>query len=65
MGDSVIWGEGALRVTDTGVSLSPKAMTPSLQGMSDAPEWMPLPQVHASSGVATSPPYYVSAYGMP
>ena len=38
-GDSVIRGEGALKVTDTGISLTRKAMTPSLHGLSDAPEW--------------------------
>ena len=38
-GDLVIWGQGALQVTDTGVSLTRKAMPPSLQGMRDAPGW--------------------------
>ena len=38
-GDSVVWGEGALKVTDSGISLTRKAMTHSLHGLSDAPEW--------------------------
>ena len=38
-GDTVVWGEGALKVSGDNISINRKGMTPSLHILDEAPEW--------------------------